>query len=251
MKHHTGVRELIDGSILQVLRRMTILGNIPNISKVQGGGARRHGVFKAWAVKTIHAPANQKTIAHVHSYPSAATRVKRRASPAKTRPPQRETDATVCCFRACPSPDTSDLKKSNMPWRECIFTEAGVIFPPTWDMNAYHAARNISGTMVKSESTISPCQDISSSTVLTEQADAASSINTPKHDQARPIALQDHFAGRQSPATTSPPAAASPYTPPDRDSYGWSTLAYPGRHSPTANSLMNRACSCPSRTTLD
>ena len=152
-----------------------------------------------------------------------------------------------------------------MPWRDIIFTETGVIFPPSWNMNALQAERDmlawtaawqadISGPMAKSESNIPPCDDISAlmtvsavpslhveqrlssaSSVLTEQADAASSANTPKHGQAGPLPVQDHFARRATsaapsfprgnehvalPALPSLPAAAPPYAPQDSTSYG-------------------------------
>ncbi|KAJ1485236.1 hypothetical protein T484DRAFT_1892900 [Baffinella frigidus] len=81
-----------------------------------------------------------------------------------------------------------------MPWRECIFTDTGVVFPPSWDLHS-EKGRVISASMGP-----------------VEVADDASLAAMLPHGPSDRIATQDIFARRDD-APWSP--AASPKCPSD------------------------------------
>ncbi|KAJ1482851.1 hypothetical protein T484DRAFT_1951297 [Baffinella frigidus] len=102
-----------------------------------------------------------------------------------------------------------------MPWRECIFTDTGVIYPPSWDMNS--TGRDISASIVADDASLAATPKHRPSGLiatgwrsppqLLEPHSCASLPPTPKGSYR--IATQDLFAR----LTSSPESSAVPSLP--------------------------------------
>jgi hypothetical protein len=183
--------------------RMTVCASEHPCKK--GGNRKRVCASEHSGLKRGHKnhPRGQqpRTVTHVHGYTACRhSRLAPRARPttwpspaAGVRPNARA--STVCCFRAHPPPAVSDPSTTNMPWRELIFTDTGVVYPATWDMNKYN--RDNSKSMVHKE--------------LTDAASLAATplAATPGKDNMHFPSLEDFADNGDCTSEDSSPAAVS------------------------------------------